>query len=58
MVTHSREDIEAAFHCVTGPDAGRPHTWTYLRGVHKNYRCAVCLVVITKARLKELTDGA
>jgi len=47
-----------AFLCQTGAFIGEPHQWTYLSGLHKNYRCARCLVVFTKAKLKELTDNA
>lgn len=54
----TEEDIEAAYLCQSGANIGQPHQWTYLRGIHKLYKCAVCLVVITKARLKELTDNA
>lgn len=54
----SPADVEAAFHCQTGAQIGLPHQWTYLNDLHKNYRCAVCLLVMTKARLKELTDNA
>lgn len=43
-----------AFQC---PD-GRPHQWTYLKDHDKNYRCVLCLIVMPKARLKELTDHA
>jgi len=35
-----------------------PHQWTYLKDLNKNYRCALCLIVMTKQRLKELTDHA
>lgn len=52
------DDQVAAFLCQYGPSEGRPHSWSYLRDLNKNYRCATCLVVITKARLKELTDNA
>jgi len=47
-------DREKAFMCETGV----PHQWVYLKDLHKNYRCSLCLMVITKARLKELTDNA
>lgn len=46
-------EARAAFLC----ESGTPHEWTYLRDLHKNYRCTLCLMVITKARLKELTDN-
>jgi len=49
------EDRTAAFHC---KDTGVPHQWAYLRGREKNYRCSLCLLVITKSDLKRLTDGA
>jgi len=49
--------VKSAFLCQDGTNEGRPHLWTYLNDLHKNYRCAVCLVVVTKARLKELTDA-
>lgn len=49
MVT---DEQRAAFQC----EDGRPHEWSYLKDLHKNYRCRLCLVIITKARLKELTD--
>ena len=48
------EEKKAAFMC----DDGSPHQWTYLRDADKNYRCGRCLTVITKAKLKELTDHA
>ena len=51
-------DVQAAFLCQDGAFSGSPHQWTYLAGLHKIYRCARCLVTITKARLKELTDNA
>lgn len=54
----SQEDINAAYLCQSGVNLGQPHQWAYLRGVNKIYKCAVCLVVLTKARLKELTDNA
>jgi len=44
-----------AFLCV---ETGVPHEWTYLRGRDKNYRCSLCLLVITKSELKRLTDDA
>lgn len=47
-------DREKAFLC----DDGRVHEWTYLKDLEKNYRCSLCLIVITKAKLKELTDHA
>jgi len=49
------DDQVAAFHCQTGANTGLPHQWTYLK---PNYRCVLCLVVFSKARLKELTDNA
>ena len=48
-------DVEKAFFC---EDTGVPHAWNYLKDINKNYRCSLCLVVITKQRLKELTDDA
>jgi len=48
-------DRKAAFHCA---DTGVPHQWAYLRGIDKNYRCSLCLLVITKSELKRLTDDA
>jgi len=54
----SADQVAAAFHCIDGPSTGQPHGWVYLKDLHKNYRCSLCLVVITKARLKELTDNA
>ena len=51
----TQAQIKDAFHC-KGTDT--PHQWTYLKDLHKNYRCSLCLTVITKARLKELTDNA
>ena len=51
------EQVSAAFLCITGGNDGNPHEWSYLKDLHKNYRCVRCLVVVTKARLKELTDA-
>lgn len=48
------DDVKAAFLC----EDGKVHDWNYLRDLEKRYRCRLCLVVITKARLKELTDNA
>ena len=52
------QETLSAFQCQTGASAGAPHQWTYLRDLRKNYRCSLCLVVITKAELKERTDNA
>ena len=53
MVTE--QDIEAAFRCQPPTKSeGMPHDWDYLKN---KYRCRNCLVVITKDRLKELTDA-
>ena len=52
------EQVNSAFHCQTGPSEGRPHAWIYLKDTYRNYRCSLCLVVVSKARLKELTDDA
>jgi len=54
----SAEQISSAFLCQSGPNDGNPHEWIYLKDLHKNYRCSRCLVVVPKARLKELTDDA
>lgn len=54
----TEDDVTAAFLCITGANLGFPHRWRYLSGVRKMYQCTVCLVMITKARLKELTDNA
>jgi len=52
-------EVIAAFQCQVGPSDGEPHEWDYRRRPEGNsYRCKKCLVVITKARLKELTDNA
>jgi len=47
-------EVRAAFQC----EDGRPHEWTYHKIPMPRYRCALCLIGITKARLKELTDNA
>jgi len=49
---------KAAFQCQTGSSEGQPHQWSYLKDLEKNYRCQLCLVLITKAELKRLTDNA
>jgi len=54
----SEEQVNSAFHCQDGASIGAPHGWVYLKDLHKNYRCSLCLVVVSKARLKELTDNA
>jgi len=52
-------EVTAAFQCTTGASAGEPHDWDYRRRATGNsYRCKKCLVIISKARLKELTDNA
>lgn len=53
-MTITDQDVIDAFQC----SSGVPHQWDYLKDLAKNYRCKLCLVVITKARLKELTDHA
>ena len=47
-------DKERAFLC----EDGRVHVWSYLKDAKSNYRCDLCLTIISKARLKELTDNA
>ena len=51
----TQAQIKDAFHCKV---TDVPHQWTYLKDIDKNYRCVLCLVVMTKQRLKELTDNA
>jgi len=48
-------DRKSAFLCA---DTQAPHQWAYLKGRDRNYRCSLCLVVVTKTKLKELTDDA
>jgi len=52
------DQVTSAFLCQSGSNEGAPHQWIYLKDLHKNYRCSNCLVVVMKARLKELTDNA
>jgi len=52
------DEVRAAFQCQDGPSAGRPHDWDYRRAPRQSYRCKNCLVVLSKAELKELTDNA
>jgi len=53
MVTDA---ARAAFHCQSGVKVNEPHYWDYRRNDH-TYRCKNCLVVFTKAELKEATDA-
>jgi len=46
-----------AFLCQEGSRNGAPHDWDYSRA-RRRYRCKNCLVVLSKADLKELTDNA
>jgi len=50
----SEADKRSAFLC----DTGERHQWVYLRDLSHNYRCSLCLVVMAKGRMKELTDNA
>ncbi len=50
-------EIEAAFLCQSRAKQGEAHQWDY-NGDRKTYRCRNCLVTISKAELKELTDNA
>ena len=49
--------IEAAFLCQDRAKVGEPHVWDY-NSSRKSYRCKNCLITISKAELKELTDNA
>lgn len=48
----------AAFQCQSGPSEGKPHNWTYRNRPNGTYLCFDCLVTLTKAELKRLTDNA
>lgn len=50
--------VIAAFQCQSGSSEGEPHAWTYRNRPSGNYLCTKCLVSLTKAKLKELTDNA
>jgi len=49
------DEVRAAFQCQTEPYVGQPHDWDYKK---YRYLCRHCLTIISKERLKELTDNA
>jgi len=51
-------EVKAAFQCQSGNKVDDPHDWEYLKDREHRYRCRNCLVYITKAELKRLTDNA
>jgi len=51
-------EVIPAFQCQSGTSQGEPHTWTYRNRPNGNYLCTKCLVNLTKAELKRLTDNA
>jgi len=53
-VAPTPEEKRSGFQC----EDGRVHQWSYLKDLRSNYRCSLCMVVMPKARLKELTDNA
>ena len=50
------EQVENPYTHGTGT-AKRPHDWRYLGRKAQAYRCAVCQLVISKAKLKAETDA-
>jgi len=49
------DPVRDAFLCKI---TGIPHQWSYHKLPVPRYRCSLCIVGITKSRLKELTDDA
>jgi hypothetical protein len=55
-ITEKKEITRADLICLTG----HYHIWDYVRassGQEAIYKCTQCFLVVSKAHLKELTDG-
>lgn len=52
------EEVADHRFCARAVDEDRPaHQWEYLGRVAQAYRCRICPVEVSKAKLKEATDA-